>query len=327
MLSFTEFFTKKKIDIKALQQAKPDLYHEFDRDYALMGEKSFDHSKKFWFNRLRKEYLLQEIEISEPKKVEDKVAATSTGSVIEESTAKKPMGFRPKFKSATVKPAEEKPVEEAKEQTEKTESKPATGFKPRFKASTPPVSKDATNTTEESTKAVEVKGEAREGKEAPAKPKGFTPRFKAANLPKKVEPEKKEEDIKDSNTEAKTEEVKSEETASKPKGFTPRFKATNLPKKVEAESSREEDASKANQELAGESKVPESNEEPKSKPTGFKPRFKAGVTKTNTNQEEKEPENPKVRSEEAEPQQTSKPIGFKPRFAAKKSTDQKNKED
>ena len=65
MLSFTEFFTKKKIDLKALQIGRPDLYQEFDRDYALMGEKSFDHSKKFWFNRLRKDYLLQEIEISD----------------------------------------------------------------------------------------------------------------------------------------------------------------------------------------------------------------------------------------------------------------------
>src|SRR5690606_6093745 len=139
MLSFTEFFTKKKIDINALQKAKPELYQEFDRDYALMGEKSFDHSKKFWFNRLRKDYLLKEIEISEPKKAEIKaepsVAAASSSTA---PAAAKPAGFRPKFKAA-VKPVEEKTTEE-------TETNPAakapTGFKPRFKAAAPPEKQD-----------------------------------------------------------------------------------------------------------------------------------------------------------------------------------------
>src|SRR5690606_39782062 len=109
MLSFIEFFTKKKIDINALQKAKPDLYHEFDRDYALMGEKSFDHSKKFWFNRLRKDYLLKEIEISEPKKGEVKAESTAPATAASTSTAPvaaKPAGFRPKFKAA-VKRSEE----------------------------------------------------------------------------------------------------------------------------------------------------------------------------------------------------------------------------
>ena len=97
MLSFTEFFTKKKIDLKALQIGRPDLYQEFDRDYALMGEKSFDHSKKFWFNRLRKDYLLQEIEISESKKTDSLADVTkkeATGDRDSASTDKQEPGFR-----------------------------------------------------------------------------------------------------------------------------------------------------------------------------------------------------------------------------------------
>ena len=62
MQTFADFFAKKKIDLSALQKAEPQLYDEFASHYALMGEKSFDHSKKFWFNKLRKSYHLVEVE-------------------------------------------------------------------------------------------------------------------------------------------------------------------------------------------------------------------------------------------------------------------------
>lgn len=61
-MTFEEFFTKKKIDLKALKAADEPLFEEFRAHYSAMGEKSFDHSKKFWFNKLRKSYHLAEEE-------------------------------------------------------------------------------------------------------------------------------------------------------------------------------------------------------------------------------------------------------------------------
>jgi hypothetical protein len=62
-MTFEEFFIKKKIDLDALHKAEPALYEEFKLHYAEMGPKSFDHTKKYWFNNLRKLYHLKE----EPK--------------------------------------------------------------------------------------------------------------------------------------------------------------------------------------------------------------------------------------------------------------------
>ncbi len=216
MLTFTEFFTKKKIDIIALQKSRPDLYQEFDRDYALMGEKSFDHSKKFWFNRLRKEYLLEEIEIpAEEKKEGVKPDVTSSAKVESKSpevsdpgnTTAKPAGFKPRFKATSIK-------------------KPAEIETPKKEEENPPVA--AEKSTEDEKK--------------PVKPAGFKPRFKASNLPKPAVTETPK--IEESTDSVKPEEpivevspseepTVEEKKAVKPAGFKPRFKASNLPKKLE----------------------------------------------------------------------------------------------
>ena len=52
-MTFEEFFAKKKIDLEALQKEQPDLFNEFKFHFEEMGEKSFDHSKKFWFNKMK----------------------------------------------------------------------------------------------------------------------------------------------------------------------------------------------------------------------------------------------------------------------------------
>jgi hypothetical protein len=304
MLSFTEFFTKKKIDLKALQIGRPDLYQEFDRDYALMGEKSFDHSKKFWFNRLRKDYLLQEIEISESKKTDSQADVTKKEATVVHDSA------------STDK--QETPVK-------------VKGFTPRFKASGLP--KKAEETKEQEDKATasqpESTSDAQAEKAEPAtKPKGFTPRFKAGNLPKKVLEEKLEKDSPSSSQPEATSDAQTEkaEPAAKPKGFTPRFKASNLPKKVEEEKVNEEKPSEEKIEVKD---TKENIDTPVSKPAGFKPRFKAGVTKTNTTQDIPDTHSEQNTAQPKEPSTptTSKPVGFKPRFAAKKSPDQNDKEE
>ncbi|SKB67111.1 hypothetical protein SAMN05660841_01764, partial [Sphingobacterium nematocida] len=121
MLSFEEFFIKKKIDLFALKSANQELYKEFEVHYRAMGEKSFDHSKKFWFNKLRKSYLLAE-EVDFPK--------TSSISAEDIQAAKKSptLGFKPKF---APKPTS-KSIEDAKTSQETSNVSPS-GFKPRFK--------------------------------------------------------------------------------------------------------------------------------------------------------------------------------------------------
>lgn len=52
-MTFEEFFLKKKIDLDSFKQGKPDVFAEFVAHYEVMSEKSFDHTKKYWFNNLR----------------------------------------------------------------------------------------------------------------------------------------------------------------------------------------------------------------------------------------------------------------------------------
>jgi hypothetical protein len=60
-MTFEEFLLKKKIDPVQLQDADQDFFDEFKSHFIEMGEKSFDHSKKFWFNKLRRAYPLAEV--------------------------------------------------------------------------------------------------------------------------------------------------------------------------------------------------------------------------------------------------------------------------
>ena len=75
-MTFEEFFIKKRIDLTQLSKADPELVSEFKSHFVQMGEKSFDHSKKFWFNKLRKDFHLKE----EPKLIKKPVKETSLAS-------------------------------------------------------------------------------------------------------------------------------------------------------------------------------------------------------------------------------------------------------
>jgi hypothetical protein len=191
-MTFEEFFKKKRIDLAALQQGEPALFAEFKLHYGQMGEKSFDHTKKYWFNKLRLQYVLPAEVKTEKPHIENQLAEQTVNESLSELTAPAPkVGFMPRFKAAVPpKPVEEAPVTTA----------PKVGFTPRFKAGvTPPA---------------EVPSEEKK-EEAPVeeKPKvGFTPRFKAGITKLSEEPPEEKKD------EPATEE--------KPKiGFTPRFNA------------------------------------------------------------------------------------------------------
>jgi hypothetical protein len=205
-MTFEDFFKKKRIDLAALQQGEPALFSEFKKHYEQMGEKSFDHTKKYWFNKLRLQYQLPpEIKTEKPK-IENQLAEQTVNEELNEMAAPSPkVGFTPRFKASTPpKPAED--ISEEKKEEAPAATPPKVGFTPRFKAGV--------------TKPVEViseekEAEEKEAEEAPVedKPKvGFTPRFKAG-LTKSA----------DASSEEKKEEAPIEDT---PKiGFTPRFKA------------------------------------------------------------------------------------------------------
>lgn len=317
MMLFEEFFKKKKINLAALQQDDEGLFSEFKDHYEQMGEKSFDHTKKYWFNKLRRRYPLPVEPKVEKFKAENQIAEqTVTDTLTEPSTRdqapdldksdlsaeKKPvttapkLGFKPKFKSAPPATAEEVPVKNTaeNEETPTTETPttpaPKIAFKPRFKAGVTNSNKPAEETPET------------------AKPEPET-------LP----------DAADNTAPA-------EPTATPPKiGFKPRFKAgvTNAPPAQETP----QPAVEAPKEQEIKSDAPSENTDnttaSESAPAklGFKPRFKAGVTTTKTTEETKA-EAEQVESKETqaeEPAESSElpsietpapKLGFKPRFKA-----------
>ncbi|WET71166.1 hypothetical protein [Sphingobacterium sp.] len=319
-MTFEEFFIKKKIDLKALQAADGPLFEEFKAHYSAMGEKSFDHSKKFWFNKLRKSFHLAEEEtvIAKPivKQVIADIAPDTSGVA-----ATKPAGFKPRFKAPPTAVEDEVKATSKKEITDSAESTPdsiPTGFKPRFKAGVTKAPDAAASTSVPQEKTDEATNSA-------PKPTGFKPRFKAgvtktetseqAQLPATKDEIKLDNSVKAEPENSSTETQ--EPAASKPTGFKPRFKAgvTKAPDAAASTSASEEKTDEA------------TNSAPK--PTGFKPRFKAGVSKTETSEQAQLPDTkdeikldnsvkaePENSSTETQEPAASKPTGFKPRFKA-----------
>ena len=321
-MTFEEFFAKKKIDLKALKAADEPLFEEFRAHYSAMGEKSFDHSKKFWFNKLRKSYHLAEEEVVVVKKsIQTDPVETATAAT--DASVTKPAGFKPRFKAtAPAEPAEQK--EEPKTEPSSAAANSAPGFKPRFK---PGITKNTANSSEEPPPPIELpKDDAPET----AKPTGFKPRFKPGitknTTNSSEEPSVPTELPKDA----------APETA-KPTGFKPRFKP-GLTKAAE---------STVNEDISSPTEASDSSATQAPKPTGFKPRFKAGLTKaasTDSTQEVAPPTEdlnakqtaapeaspkptdsntitPTVEPQqenitETDPTTANKPTGFKPRFKA-----------
>ncbi|WCT11686.1 hypothetical protein [Mucilaginibacter jinjuensis] len=321
-MSFEEFFKKKKINLTTLQQAEGTLFAEFKEHFELMGEKSFDHTKKYWFNKLRRQFPVP-VEVKTEKVVienplaEQTITETLTEPVIEE---KPKVGFTPRFKAGAtaVKPTEpvEKPTPEISEEntnTDKSATIAKPGFTPRFKAGV--TAKTQEPATEP--KAEDAKPAEEPPKTTPPAKVGFTPRFKAG-VTKPVTEIPVEE--------PKVEEEKPVEPAPPAKvGFTPRFKAGVTKPATEAP---------AEQPKVEEEKVEQSAPSTK---VGFTPRFKAGVTKAvptvDTPIKQPKAEDIDVPSKETQqtegvaiippieekaeekPEATTPPkIGFKPRF-------------
>lgn len=231
-MTFEEFLKKKKIDPGQLKTAERDLFQTFESDFNQMGDRSFEYSKKFWFNKLRRAHPLKE----EPKPV--KTEETSSAIGIQESpkstesiselsvTANPKPAFKPRFKAQI-------PSAKIEDNTAGEESpNPVPAFKPRFRAPVPVVKED--------------EKEAEELKPEPAaKPTGFKPRFKASVTHSAVKPESAENKkdrtetsntlVKEEQTEKTTDKVESkpvEDAVVKP-AYKPRFKPSMLKKDPE----------------------------------------------------------------------------------------------
>ncbi|EOR93230.1 hypothetical protein ADIARSV_3649 [Arcticibacter svalbardensis MN12-7] len=102
-MTFEEFFTKKRINLELMAEADPTLYTEFKSHFNLMGEKSFDHSKKFWFNKLRHLYHLAIVPKDKPVVIEPNLAAQAEplqSPTIEITQPVAKPGFKPRHLKA-----------------------------------------------------------------------------------------------------------------------------------------------------------------------------------------------------------------------------------
>ena len=224
-MTFDEFFVKKKIDLSALGKAEPALLSEFKAHFEQMGEKSFDHTKKYWFNKLRLQYHLAPEPKAERVIIENPLAEQTITATLAETTSPPPnVGFKPRFKPGMTKPAEpageaaaSAPVAEPEkpaENKEATTPAPSLGFKPKFKAGV--------------TKPAEAAQEPKEGHkeekpaDAPASPPpalGFKPKFKAG-VTKPAEPAASPEEQANEQKPADA-----PATQAPALGFKPKFKA------------------------------------------------------------------------------------------------------
>jgi len=115
-MTFEEFLIKKKIDPVQLKNTEQALFYEFSSNFNEMGEKSFDHSKKFWFNKLRRANPLKEVPKPETIPVAAPISSTNLAvntpplkenqikiEVVDgEITNPKP-AFKPRFKPTMIK--------------------------------------------------------------------------------------------------------------------------------------------------------------------------------------------------------------------------------
>ncbi len=96
-MTFEEFFKKKRIDLVALDKSEPALFSEFKIHFEQMGEKSFDHTKKYWFNKLRHSFPIPQEIKTEKVHIPNPIAEqTITESLLEPVKPLPKMRFKPK---------------------------------------------------------------------------------------------------------------------------------------------------------------------------------------------------------------------------------------
>ncbi|PRY49939.1 hypothetical protein B0I27_110113 [Arcticibacter pallidicorallinus] len=256
-MTFEEFFNKKRIDLGLLKGANPALYSEFKSHFETMGEKSFDHTKKFWFNKLRHLYHLAEPVKKATTQPETQIASQAeplssptieqnvpaiqaeTGQEVKAPASPKP-GFRPRSIPA---PAVQKTEQPADTKDDAASDKPAApvskpGFKPR---NVKPVSGDLSEDSQKtaSRPGQDIPSGASQGNAANTPRPAYKPRFNAGKIAEKTgdAEENEKEAIAGTTSPAQT-TVSSKASASaaeQPKpAYKPRFNVKNIPAKENA---------------------------------------------------------------------------------------------
>lgn len=269
-MTFEEFFTKKKIDLVQLEKAEPSLYNEFKKHFTAMGEKSFDHTKKFWFNKLRRLYHL-----SPPDKAVTQIetAIASQAEPLSSPTIEQKPAFTPRFKSANInktepgqeKQAEAKPVAKPAFKPRNIPSKPdepTDGEKQAETSDIPPVKtpgfkpRNIKPVAEESPKPKEP-GAEDDQFEAPANPSpAKSPGFRPRNIKSVASENAEDANRADSRpgqpavSETPITNPKKQEEAAK-QGYKPKFKLKNIPRSPAA--GEEQTGQPVKQELMPES--------------------------------------------------------------------------
>jgi hypothetical protein len=222
-MTFEEFFKKKRIDLDALQKAEPALFSEFKSHFEQMGEKSFDHTKKYWFNKTRRQFPLAPEVKTEKQHIANPLAEQTVTESLTETTAAAPspkLGFAPKFRAGNMpKPAvnaddkKDEPSDQpeaenapASQPAENTEAKPA-AYQPRFKMKPKADAEESTPADNETP--------APPAENTEAKPAAYQPRFK---MKPKAEPEES------APSDNETPVPPAESTEAKPAAYQPRFK-------------------------------------------------------------------------------------------------------
>jgi hypothetical protein len=249
-----------------------------------MGEKSFDHTKKYWFNKTRRQFpLAPEVKTEKPhiaNPIAEQTITESLSETVSPPAAK--VGFTPRFKAGVSKPAAEEKtasVPEAEKAIDQPEApaaaKPA-GFVPRFKMKPKTDAEPSLPLSEEPVK-VNPETQSTPPAEPASKPAGFTPRFKMK--PKAENDEAKVENPAAPGVTEKSEPekaaevpVQSEPAASKPEGFTPRFKMKPKAESEKPVADSPADLATVQQSESESASETPAHEAPVKKPA-YKPRF------------------------------------------------------
>jgi len=284
-MTFEEFFVKKKIDLNALAKAEPELFSEFKSHYNLMGERSFDHTKKFWFNKLRRLYHLSTAEKAITQ-LETKIASQAeplSSPTIEQkpaplTEAAEPAKTvaKPAFKPRNIPVKAEEKKEEAPVAENTTAASPAKkpGFKPR---NIKPADREA-----EDAKSLESRPGKTEVSDTPitnleqagedaAKP-AYKPKFNMRNVPRN--PGGATEQTGDSREEKLIPEpeenaVKEPDADSPKPAYKPKFNLKNI-----AKAKAEDNTTDSVEDQAGDAVTPASEQQTENAPKpAYKPKF------------------------------------------------------
>ncbi|MDB5008688.1 MAG: hypothetical protein JWP45_3081 [Mucilaginibacter sp.] len=232
---FEEFFKKKRIDLAALEKAQPALFSEFKTHYEQMGEKSFDHTKKYWFNKIRRQYQLAPEVKTEKVQIANQLAEQTITESLTETTVPSPtakLGFAPKFKAGNMpKSAANTDKKEEPENTSSTESipvgnpvegpAPTPAYVPRFKMKPKTEVEDSIPAIENTPPAENIPIENADESAAPKA--GYVPRFKM----------KPKAETEETTPTTESTPPSPENTEEKP-AYKPRFNMKNIsPKQTE----------------------------------------------------------------------------------------------